>query len=99
MDKEKYYNKIRDWVYNKFDKLSISDDSDDIITYLQFKTKNSPQVTIYHNTGTVHYVLDTFRNKIGKKFGIEDADLEIFLRKWIEDKFEMEVNEITSIWW
>ena len=95
MDKEEYYNKIKDWVYGKFDNLDVTEHNVSNVIYLRYKNDNDIQIRIYKNTSTVNYYFG-FKNKIAKVIRLNDADFEILLGRWIEDVFNVNVRRFNK---
>ena len=46
MDKEKFYNKIKIWIYRKFDELEVSESSDGQIICLRYKDNAYIEISI-----------------------------------------------------
>lgn len=95
MRKEQYYNSIKRFVYRKFDELKVFQSNDGNVLYLHYKNDDDVQIRIYKNTRTVNCYFG-FKIKIAKVISLNDADFEILLSRWIEDKFQIKVRNIVS---
>jgi len=86
MDKEQYYNKIKNWLSNKLDKLYIIETSEGTL-YLYKKNDDFPQLRIHKSSGLVCYYIG-FANDLLKKVPMGIIDFEIILGAYIEDILE-----------
>ena len=96
MDKEKYYNKIKKWIYEKFNELNIYESYNGSTIYLHYKNDDQVQIKIRKNSGIVQYY-NGFMAKIVKPISLNPNDFEILLGRWIEEKFKTDVIHIRSI--
>ena len=90
MSKEEYYSKIKRFVYNRFNKLEVIERNDGNTLYLRYDNEQYAKIGIDKKLGWVLYS-NRFRNNINKIFQLEEIDFEIFLKKWIEDTFQIKV--------
>lgn len=93
MNKEKFYTGIKNTMYRKFERLEIVEHYNANILYLRFKHEKQAQIVIKTKSCNVYYYY-RFKFKIDKLFPIQDNDFEILLKRWVEDKFKMKVNDI-----
>ena len=93
MSKEKYYNKIKRYIYRKFEELEVFESSDGNEIYLYYKGEKYAEIRAKRNVGELIYYYG-FSTKIIKPIPIENRDFEILLRVFIEDTFQMKVNDI-----
>ena len=95
MDKEEYYNIVKRFVYRKFNELEVSTRNDVDVIYLHYTNMEYAKARIRINSGEVYYV-NKFRNKIIKPINLEKGDFDILLSRWIEDTFQIKVNDTIS---
>ncbi len=95
MSKEKYYNKIKRFIYKRFNELELIERNNGEYLYLRYKNEEYAQIKINKKSGRVLYYF-RFRNKICKTISLEKTDFEILLSKWVEDTFQMKVKTIAS---
>ncbi len=93
MDKEQYYNRIKKWVYGKFDELEVIKRKKGSNVYLRYKNGEYTQVEIDKKFGYVYYYYE-FSEKICKHLRIEKHDFEILLKRWVEETFQMKVDNV-----
>jgi len=91
MSKEKYYNKIKRFVYRKFEDLEVAERNDGNDLYLHYKNKQYGEILIKKISGEVYYNYE-FNDKFFKIINLEKVDFEILLGRWVEDTFQMKVN-------
>ena len=91
MSKEKYYNKIKRFVYRKFDELEVFESDNGNNIYLRYKNEEDAKVRIEKNSGIVYYNYK-FREKTLKLIPFEYTDFQIFLSRWVENTFQMKVK-------
>ena len=93
---EEYYNKIKAFVYRKFDKLTIKKNVyNTSIMYLYYEKNAYYEIMIEKNTGKVIYYYG-LENNINKIIPITRVDFQILLEKWINDKFQIKVSSISG---
>ena len=96
MNKEKYYNKIKAYVYRQFDKLKIKKSKFHNSTiYLYYEKNIQYQIRIEKYTGEVRYDYN-LEDNINKIIPIARIDFQILLAKWINDKFQIKVSSISG---
>ena len=93
MKKEEYYNKIKIFIYRKFEELEVVKRNNRNELYLRYKNGDSAQIMINKNSGWVYY-FRRFRYKIDNMIRLEQDDFEILLSRWVEDTFQIKVNHI-----
>lgn len=97
MSKEEHYNKIKDWVYGKFDNLEVIESEYGDNIHLQYKNDKYAQIRIVKQSGSVYYYYK-FGEKICNMIRFDKVDFEILLSRWVEEKFQMKVNETFDFW-
>jgi hypothetical protein len=95
MDKEEYYNKIKNWVYRKFDELEPHKIYSEDTICLRYKNNKYTQIIINKKLGDVVYYTD-YRNKICKPIRLLRDDFDILLSEWIEDRFKIKVTDMAG---
>ncbi len=90
MSKEKYYNKIKRFIYQRFNELELIERNNGEYLYLRYKNEEYAQIKINKKSGRVLYYF-RFRNKICKTISLEKTDFEILLSKWVEDTFQIKM--------
>jgi hypothetical protein len=90
MSKEQYYNKIKKFVYRKFEELELVERNNGNFLYLCYKNNEEAQIRINKKSGLVLYT-KRFGDKINMIFRLEQIDFEILLSIWVEDTFKMKV--------
>ena len=98
MSKEKYYNKIKRFVYRKFEDLEVAERNDGNDLYLHYKNKQYGEILIKKISGEVYYDYE-FKDKFFKIINLEKVDFEILLGRWVEDTFQMKVNHTFCCWY
>ena len=93
MNKEKFYTRIKKTMYRKFNKLQVIDLRNGNDVYLRYIHDDNVQVLIKKKYGYVYYYYG-FKIKIIKHIPMNQLDFEILLSQWIEEKFEIKVNDI-----
>ena len=93
MSKEQYYNKIKRFVYNRFNELEVIERDNGNILYFRYDNEEYAQIRINKKLGWISYS-DRFRDKICKLIRLKKVDFEILLSKWVEDTFQMKVKTI-----
>jgi len=93
MSKELLYLKTRRWFYKKFDQLIVTVDEDNI--NLSSKDNKSKFVRIYiYDDEILVYYYAGFRYYLTKIIPLETSDFELFLVKWIEEKFGLKIDDV-----
>jgi hypothetical protein len=92
MSKEQYYNKIKKFVYRKFDELEVSKRNLGNDIFLHYNNAKYDQILIQKKSGYIYYQ-SKYRDKIIKPIALENVDFEILLKRWVEDTFQMKVND------
>ena len=90
MSKEQYYNKIKKFVYRRFDELEVVERNDGNTLYLRYKNNGHAEILIKKISGDVYYHYE-FKDKFFKIIKLEKVDFEILLGRWVEDTFQMKV--------
>lgn len=93
MDKEQYYNSIKNLLYKKFDELKLYDNPNGLVSYLHYDRDDYAQIRIFKHTGRVFYY-HGFAKKLFKFIRLEYEDFEIILGRWVEEKFKIHVKSI-----
>ena len=93
MSKELYYNKIKVFIYRKFEELEVVERNNGNYLYLRYKNNKYAEIAIKKTSCNVYYN-HKFRDKICMTISLEKTDFEILLGKWIDDTFQMKVNNI-----
>ena len=92
IDNKKLYNAIKRWIYRKLDELEPIEMLQPNTIFLGYKNDNKTQLKIAKTSGFVLYSR-YFLNEIRKYISIKRDDFEIFLRCWVKDRYQMDVNE------
>jgi len=93
MSKEQYYNKIKRYIYRKFDELEVINKG--AYVYLRYKNDDYADILFRKELGYVYYY-SGFKKKIINITRLETRDFEILLYRWIENTLQIKVNEIYS---
>lgn len=96
MTKEEYYNRIKKWVYGKFDKLEVIQYQNGNNIELQYKNGGYTQIRISKKFGYIYYYYE-FSDKICKFIRFDNRDFEILLSRWVEKTFQMKVEGIKIV--
>ena len=96
MSKEEYYNKIKRFVYKRFNELEVVERDNGNFLYLRYKNKGYAEILIKKISGLVLYT-KRLRDKINKIVPLEEIDFEILLSRWVEDTFQMKVNHTSEL--
>ena len=91
MSKEQYYNKIKKFVYRRFDELEVVERNDGNTLYLRYKNNGHAEILIKKKSGEVYYNYE-FRDKICKLIRLKKVDFETLLKSWAEDTFQIKVS-------
>jgi hypothetical protein len=90
MDKEEYYNKIKRFIYKRFNELEVIEHNNGNLIYLHYKNEGHVEVIIQKEFGSVlNYY--KFRQKICKMVDLKVVDFEILLNRWVEDTLKIKV--------
>ena len=89
MKNEEYYNKIKGFLYKKFDALEVKDTG--TVLDLRNKKTRSLEISIFKKSGGVYYAYE-FSDKFCKYFSLKKIDFQIILKMWVENKFKIKVN-------
>lgn len=90
MSENKLYLKTRRWFYNRFDKLKVSEDTEKIL----LKDKHEFSVVRIYKSEKEAFYFVFFRYDLVSVIPIKNADFEMFLREWIEDKFKIKLTKM-----
>lgn len=96
MDNEQYYNRIKRFVYGKFDELEVIELSEGNDLYLRYKDQEHAEIRIIKKVGIVYYSYK-FSDKLKKYIRLERSDFVILLKRWVEETFQIKVYK-TSEW-
>ena len=96
MSKEKYYNKIKRYIYRKFEELEVFESNDGNYLYLRYKHAEFAKIVVNKSLLKVSYYTG-FRDKINKIVPLEKRDFEILLKRWIKDTFQMKMKNANAI--
>jgi hypothetical protein len=96
MSKEEYYNKIKRFVYKRFNELEVFESTDGKKILLHYKNNDYANILIKKEFGNVYYHYE-FKDKFCKLIRLKKVDFEILLGRWVEDTFQMEVSCPTVI--
>lgn len=93
MNKENYYNKIKKYIYRKFEELEVAERNDGNDLYLHYKNKQYCEIRLKKKLGELNYYY-AFREKVIKLIPMEKRDFEIILSGWVEDTFKIKLKLI-----
>ena len=93
MSKEEYYNKIKRFIYKRFNELEVVERNDGNTLYLRYDNEEYAQIRINKKLGWISYS-DRFRDKICKLIRLNQVDFEILLKSWAEETFQIKVINI-----
>lgn len=92
MNKEKLYGGIKNILYRRFEKLKVVERDNGTVIYLRYNQGKHAEIVIKKRSCNVYYYYG-FKSKLNKILPIEDTDFEVLLTRWIEERFQMKVND------
>ena len=95
MSKEEYYDRIKKWLYIKFDELKVIESLNGNNLFFKYKNQKYCDIRIQKNSGIVFYYY-MFSEKFFNRIRLKEADFEIILSKWIEDRFQIKVTKMVK---
>lgn len=93
MCKKKFYAGIKRTIYRRFEKLEIVEQDNGNDIYLMYKNDGNIQVLIKKNYGNIYYYYG-YKIKILRLIPMGQLEFELLLSRWVEERFEMKVNDI-----
>jgi len=93
MSKEQYYNKIKIFIYRKFEELEVVERDKGNVLYIRYNNEIYAQILIEKKSGKVYYSY-RLSKKMYKIIPLETTDFEILLKRWVEDTFKIKVINI-----
>jgi hypothetical protein len=93
MSENKLYIKVIRWFYMKFDQLIVTADENRIILSSKDNKSKFVRIYIYDDEILVYYYAG-FRYYLTKIIPLETSDFELFLVKWIEEKFGLKIDDV-----
>ena len=93
MRENNLYIKVIRWFYMKFDQLIVTADENRIILSSKDNKSKFVRIYIYDDEILVYYYAG-FRYYLTKIIPLETSDFELFLVKWIEEKFGLKIDDV-----
>lgn len=91
MNKDKFYVVIKNTIHRKFNELEVVERNETHDLYLHYNNKEYAEIKVEKKSGKIFYHYK-FRDKLIKLIPMEHEDFEILLMRWIEDNFQIKVN-------
>lgn len=93
MSKEILYLTTRRWFYKKFDQLIVTVYQNKINLSKQDDKSNFVRIYMYDDEILVYYYFG-FKDHLTNIIPLETSDFELFLVEWIEDKFNIKIDNL-----